>query len=390
MMRAGVMLMKNSAEVVIIGGGVVGCAIAYNLAKMGCKDVVVLEKEYLTSGATGRCGAGIRQQWGTEMNCRLSKASMDTFEQLNEMLDYPVDIELKQDGYLILAYEEKEIEQFKKNIDLQNRLGIASKLITPPEAQEIVPHLNPEGLLGAAFCGRDGHANPFHVTQAYADAARRLGVKIYTYTECQDIEMKGDKITGVITNRGRINTDKVVNAAGGYSDLIGNMVGLDLPVYSERHQIMVTEPVNPLQGPMVISFYHHFYCQQVPHGAFIMGQGDPNEPRGHNIGHSWQFLQELSQKIGRTFPVLRQLRIVRQWSGLYNMTPDSQPILCEAPEVPGFFLAIGFSGHGFMIAPMTGTVLAEMILGKELSMPVEKLDLGRFDRGELVLEPSVV
>ncbi len=382
--------MKNSAEVVIIGGGVVGCAIAYNLAKMGCQDVVVLEKEYLTAGATGRCGAGIRQQWGTEMNCKLSKASMDTFEVLNEMLGYPEDIELKQDGYLILAYEEKEIEQFKKNIALQNSLGIESRLIDPGEARKIVPHLNTEGLLGAAFCGRDGHANPFHVTQAYAEAAKRMGVEIYTYTECRDIEREGDRITAVVTDRGKIKTEKVVNAAGGYSDLIGAMVGLDLPVYSERHQIMVTEPVNPLQGPMVISFYHHFYCQQVPHGAFIMGQGDPNEPKGHNIGHSWQFLQELSGKITGTFPALKKLRVVRQWSGLYNITPDSQPILCEAPEVPGFYMAIGFSGHGFMIAPMTGVVMAELILGKDLSMPVHKLDLGRFDRGELVLEPSVV
>jgi len=383
-------MMKNSAEVVIIGGGVVGCAIAYNLARMGCTDVVVLEKEYLTAGATGRCGAGIRQQWGTEMNCRLSKASMDTFEVLNEMLEYPVDIELKQDGYLILAYEEKEIEQFKKNIALQNNLEIESRLIDPREAREMVPHLNTEGLLGAAFCSRDGHANPFHVTQAYAEAAKRMGVEIYTYTECRDIEMDGDRIRGVVTDKGKIRTEKVVNAAGGYSDLIGGMVGLDLPVYSERHQIMVTEPVNPLQGPMVISFYHHFYCQQVPHGAFIMGQGDPNEPKGHNIGHSWQFLQELSGKIIKTFPALKKLRVVRQWSGLYNITPDSQPILCEAPEVPGFFLAIGFSGHGFMIAPMTGVVMAEMILDKELSMPVHNLDLGRFERGELVLEPSVV
>ena len=383
-------MMKNSAEVVIIGGGVVGCAIAYNLARMGCTDVVVLEKEYLTAGATGRCGAGIRQQWGTEMNCRLSKASMDTFEVLNEMLEYPVDIELKQDGYLILAYEEKEIEQFKKNIALQNNLEIESSLIDPGEVREIVPHLNTDGLLGAAFCSRDGHANPFHVTQAYAEAAKRMGVEIYTYTECRDIEMDGDRIRGVVTDKGKIRTEKVVNAAGGYSDLIGGMVGLDLPVYSERHQIMVTEPVNPLQGPMVISFYHHFYCQQVPHGAFIMGQGDPNEPKGHNIGHSWQFLQELSGKIIKTFPALKKLRVVRQWSGLYNITPDSQPILCEAPELPGFFLAIGFSGHGFMIAPMTGVVMAEMILDKELSMPVHNLDLGRFERGELVLEPSVV
>lgn len=382
--------MKKQAEVVIIGGGVVGCAVAYNLASMGCKDVVLLEKNYLSSGATGRCGAGIRQQWGTEMNCKLAKASMEMFENLEQILAYEDEIELKQGGYLILAYKEQEVKQFQKNIELQNSLGIESELLTPEEVKEIVPHLNTEGLLAASYCARDGHANPFEVTRAYAQAAQRLGVEINTFTECKDIIIEKGAITEVVTDKGSIKTKTVINAAGGYSDLIGDMVGLKLPVYSERHQIMVTEPVNSFQTPMVISFYYNFYCQQVPHGSFIMGQGDPNEPKGHNIGHSWQFLQELSKKINHVLPPLGQLRIVRQWSGLYNITPDAQPIICQAEEIPGFYMAIGFSGHGFMIAPMTGKVLAEMILEKNLSMPLDKLDLGRFDRGELIPEPSVV
>ncbi|AZR72473.1 FAD-dependent oxidoreductase [Anoxybacter fermentans] len=381
--------MKNKASVVVIGGGVVGCSIAYNLARLGVKDVVVVEKNFLASGSTGRCGAGVRQQWGTEMNCRLAKESMKIFENMNEILKTKRDIELKQEGYLLLAYSEREMDQFKKNIELQNSLGIPSHLVTPEEAKEIVPYLNTENLIGGAFCPTDGHANPFLVTQAYADAARYLGVEFYLRTEVTGIRQEKGRIVGVETNRGFIATEKVVNTAGGYSQVIGKMVGLDLPVYSERHQILVTEPVEKMQGPMVMSFSYNIYCQQNPHGSFIMGFGDPNEPRDFNIRSSWQFLEEMARKVTWLLPPLKHLRVVRQWAGLYNVTPDRQPILCETPQVPGFYLAIGFSGHGFMIAPMVGILMAEMITGQKLSMDLE-LDLGRFERGELILEPSVV
>jgi sarcosine oxidase subunit beta len=356
---------------------------------MGERDVVVLERKFLAAGATGRCGAGVRQQWGTEMNCLLARESMKILENMNEILETKRDIELKQGGYLLLAYSDKEMNQFQKNITLQNSLGIPSRLITPEEAKEIVPYLNTDKLLGGAFCGKDGHANPFLVTQAYADAARRLGVEIYTNTEVTGIRQENGNIVGVETNKGYIATEKVVNAAGGYSHPIGEMVGLDLPVYSERHQILVTEPVEAMQGPMVMSFSYNIYCQQGPHGSFIMGFGDPNEPRDYNIRSSWQFLEEMAEKATWLLPPLKHLRVVRQWSGLYNMTPDRQPILAESGKVPGFYNAIGYSGHGFMIAPMVGIYMAELILGKEPTMQLS-LDEGRFERGELILEPSVV
>ncbi|MGM0410915.1 MAG: NAD(P)/FAD-dependent oxidoreductase, partial [Bacillota bacterium] len=246
--------MKNKAEVVVIGGGVVGCSIAFNLAKEGVKDVVVLEKEYLTSGASGRCGAGIRQQWGTEMNCRLAKGSMDIFESINEELGVDIDIELKQGGYLLLAYSEEEIEQFRKNIKLQNSLDIPSREISLKEAKEIVPYINLEGVTGATYCPTDGHANPFYTTHAYAEAAKNLGVEINTYTEALDIKVENGEIEGVETSKGFIKTDKVVNAAGGYAKEIAKMAGIDIPVRPERHEILVTEKVNPLQKPMVMSF----------------------------------------------------------------------------------------------------------------------------------------
>jgi sarcosine oxidase subunit beta len=381
-------MMIKKADIVIIGGGVVGCSIAYNLAKLGAKNIILLEKNTLSSGATGRCGAGIRQQFGTKMNCILARESIKIFENLSQELEY--DIELNQGGYLILAYTEKEVNQFKKNVALEQSLNIKARLITVEEAKEIVPPLNTEGILAATFCPTDGHANPFKTNFAYAEAAERLGVKIYTFTEVKEIETENHKIVAINTDKGKVLTPMVVNAAGGYSGIIGKMVGVDIPVYSQRHQILITEPIDPLFRPMLLSFSRNFYGQQTPHGSIIMGFGDPNERKDGDIGSSWQFAQQMAQKMTAVLPLLKEVSMVRQWAGLYNMSPDAQPILGEHPQIEGFYMAIGFSGHGFMLAPITSKLIAELILKRKTSLPIDKLDIGRFERGELIIEPSVV
>lgn len=382
--------MIKTADVVIIGGGISGVAIAYNLAKKGVKNIAVIEKNYLASGATGRCGAGVRQQWGTEMNIKVAMESIKFFETAREELEYPRDIEFKQGGYLIVASTEKENLQFQKNVALQRSLGMEVEYMTPQEATRIVPYLNTEGLTSATFCQKDGHLNPFLATDAYAKAAERLGVKIYTYTKVLGINTENGKVTGVITDVGEIFTNVVVNAAGGHSKNIAEMVNVDIPVYSERHQILATEPVAPIQGPMVMSFSKNIYCQQTPHGSFIMGRGDDTEPRDLRVTSSWQFLDEMAKTVTDLLPPLGNLRIVRQWAGLYNMTPDRQPIYGAVEGVEGFYLAVGYSGHGFMFAPMTGLLMSEIILGEKTSIDISSLDLGRFARNELVFEPSVV
>ena len=381
-------MMIKKADLVIIGGGVVGCSIAYNLAKLGAKNIILLEKNTLASGSTGRCGAGIRQQFGTKMNCILARESIKIFENLSQELEY--DIELNQGGYLILAYTEKEVNQFKKNVALEQSLNIKARFITVEEAKEIVPPLNTEGILAATFCPTDGHANPFKTNFAYAEAAERLGVKIYTFTEVKEIETENHKIVAVNTDKGKLLTPMVVNAAGGYSGIIGKMVGVNIPVYSQRHQILITEPIDPLFRPMLMSFSRNFYGQQTPHGSIIMGFGDPNERKDGDIGSSWQFAQEMAQKMTAVLPLLKEVSMVRQWAGLYNMSPDAQPILGEHPQIEGFYMALGFSGHGFMLAPITSKLIAELILKRKTSLPIDKLDIGRFERGELIIEPSVV
>ncbi|MDD3831119.1 MAG: FAD-binding oxidoreductase [Clostridia bacterium] len=382
--------MNKSASVVIIGGGISGNAIAYELAKRGQKDIVLLEKKFLTAGSTGRCGAGIRMQWGTKLNCIMSKYSVERYEHLNEELDYEHDIEFKQGGYLMCAATSKEMEQFALNVKLQNSLGIPSRMITPQEALEIIPYINTDYMIGGAFCQKDGHLNPFHTTQAFANAAQRLGVCIEKFTTVTGIDVDNGKVIGVQTDKGYIATNVVVDCAGGYSQYIAKMAGIDLPLYSQRHQILVTEPVEPLQGPMFMGFAHNIYCQQSPHGSFIMGRGDDEEPKDGRITSGWTFLEEMAKNCVKLLPLLKDLTVVRQWSGLYNMSPDKQPIYGHAPNVEGFYMASGFSGHGFMFGPVTGVVMAEMILGLSPTVDASQLCFDRFEKGQLFIEPSVV
>ena len=382
--------MNSSADVVIIGAGISGCAIAYNLAKKGVKNIVVLDKGYICGGSTGACGAGVRMQWGTVMNCSIAKQSIEFFENANEILEYSRDIEFKQSGYLLIADTDKEIAQFKKNIEVQHSCGIPSRMVTLAEARDIVPHLNPDILKGAAFCPKDGFLNPFLTTDAFYCAAKRLGATFRTFTEVTGIKVESGRVKGVETTGGFIATDTVVNATNGWSKGISQLVGVDIPVYSERHQILVTEPVEPMQGPMVMSFGLNLYVQQSPHGSFIMGRGDPEEPRDLRVTSSWGFPQEMAATVKAVLPPVAKLRMIRQWAGLYNMTPDRQPIYDKAEDVDGFYMAVGYSGHGFMFGPVTGVVMSEMILGEAPTIDVSALNLRRFEEGKLVFEPSVV
>ncbi|MFA5742350.1 MAG: FAD-dependent oxidoreductase, partial [Candidatus Izemoplasmatales bacterium] len=241
-----------NANIVIIGAGISGTAIAYYLAAKGMKDIVVVDKGYLTNGATGRCGAGIRQQWATKMNCIMAKKSVEFYEKANQTLKYPGDIEFKQEGYLIVAVTPEEDAQFSKNVELQNSLGIKSRKITKEEAKEIVPHINTDMFISATFCPTDGHINPFKANDAFYQAAKRLGVSFYFHEAVQSIQTVNHKVVSVTTDKHTFETNKVVNAAGGFAHEIGLMAGVPIPVYPEKHEILVTEPIEKIQGPMVM------------------------------------------------------------------------------------------------------------------------------------------
>ena len=379
------------ANIVIIGAGISGTGIAYNLAKKGMKDIVVFDASYLTSGATGRCGAGIRQQWSSKTNCLLAKKSVDFFEIAQEVLEYPRDIEFKQEGYLIIATSKEEDIQFDENVKLQQSVGIPARKCTKEEALEIVPHLNEDAFISATFCPTDGHLNPFTTTEAYYLAAKKLGVKFFFNESVTDIVVKNKKIEKVITDKREVITNKVVNAAGGYSKEVGDMAGINIPVFSENHEILVTEPIEKIQGPMVISFLKNIYCQQVPHGSFIMGRSTPNQVEGHGNGSTHEFLDEMAKTAVHILPPLGELRVVRQWGGSYNNSPDRQPIISDTSELLGFYMACGFSGHGFMFAPMTGLLLSEIIMGEKTSIDIKELHIDRFkNSNNTIYERNVV
>ena len=382
--------MKKKTDVVIIGGGVIGTSIAYNLAKNGVTDVVLVERDTLSCGATGRCAGGIRQQWSEPSNVRLARASIDIFKNFREEMGR--DIGLVEGGYLLCAHAEEEAERFRETVAMQRKVGADVRIVTPEEMHDITPCLNTDGMILGAYCPDDCHADPFQVTQGYAENARRLGVDIELHTEVTKIRKKGRRVAAVVTNGGKIECNWVINAAGGHSAEVGVMAGVDLPTKSYRHQIAVTEPIRRMQEPLIVDFYVNIYFCQTAHGSFMMGCGDEAEKPGHNVRGTWQFLEEISRRLTGLVPALKDISVVRQWAGLYNMSPDAQPILgVVSDEVENFICAVGFSGHGFMLAPITGVLMAELIIyGKTRTLPVDELSIKRFEGDVHSTEANVV
>lgn len=384
--------MNNSIKkynVCIIGGGITGTALGYFLCKLGETSVAVFEKSYLSSGSTGRCAGGIRQQWSTRPNVRLAMRSVKLFERFKE--DVGMDIEYKQGGYLVLSYSEEEAAQFELNVKMQREEGLMVDVLSPKEVSQRFPYVNTEGLVMATFCQTDGHANPHKAVIGYAQAIKRMGGHIYTHTEVKGIDVESNKVVGIDTTRGYFKCNAVVNASGPWSKEIGSLVGIDLPTESYRHQILVTEALENFFPMMAISFSGNFYMRQTQHGQFILGQGDKDEKPGINYNVTFKFEEELISKMVKIFPFLKNVRLMRHWSGMYNMSPDAQPIIGQSDQVKGFYYAVGYSGHGFMVAPAVGEALAELILfGKTLHTDISYLNLNRFENASMEKEKNVV
>ncbi|WP_281680085.1 NAD(P)/FAD-dependent oxidoreductase [Synergistes jonesii] len=377
----------KTADIVIIGGGGVGAATAYYLAKSGRKNVVVLEKNTVCSGSTGRCGAGIRAQWGLELNCRMALACLDTFEHLDEELGLPTG--LNQGGYLLVAYKEKEWAQFQKNVELQHSLGIMSEAFTDVKrAQEICPGVAVDDAIGFTFYQRDGHADPFLTTFAFQEAAKRYGAAFCKFTEVIGLEAtKGGML--VETNRGNIDCKDVINCAGSWAQDVAALAGVKLPNWAERHQIIITEPVDPgVCPPMLMSFSGNYYIQQRPHGSIIAGESPSSDIR---LGYTSNVnsIASIARTVLKLLPRAKNIRVVRQWAGHYDMTPDSAPILGET-DVKHFWHATGFSGHGFMLAPVAGQIMTALLNGDKPPFDPTIMDYKRFERGEKIVEPNVV
>ncbi len=360
---------------------------AYWLDRFGMKNIVVLDKTHLVAGATARCAGGIRGQWATEENIVLARESQRLFEQMNNALDW--NILFRQGGYLILAHDEEELKQFKKNVELQNKLGVPSKVITVDEAVKIAPALNPHACIAATFNKKDGVAHPFAVLEGLYHWVKKRGVEVNLYTEALGIKMRDGKVDQVVTDNGTIETPIAVIAAGAYSKPLAEKAGIKIPTYPHRREIMVSEPYKPILNPMVISFKIGFYLCQTMRGELLGGMGDPNEPSSYNINSSSKFLEQYSRKMVYLMPGFKHLNVQRTWAGLYDISPDAKPILGKTEEVEGVILCSGFSGHGFMLSPIVGKLLAEQILYDKPSLPLDSYTLTRF-KGDTGVEKSVV
>ena len=378
--------LPETADVVIIGGGVMGASTAYHLAKKGCEDVLLLERErFFGTQATGKCAGGIRYQFGTEINVQLSQLSLPMLHRFEEELEQPIDLNLC--GYLFLLTEQEDVEVFRQNIEMQRGLGVESEWLEPSEIADLVPLIDLHSVLGGAFNAADGLADPSSVVQGYVSGAGRLGALLVTDVEVTDVLVTNGRVTGVTTDRGAVSTPIVVNAAGPWAGVVGEMAGLEIPVAPLRRQIVVTGPIPevPDDFPFVIDFAQSLYFH--PEGEGILtGMSNPNESYGfdQSVDKDWE-LVHLGAAVER-MPILERAGLANRWAGLYEVSPDAHPILGRVLQLDGFYCINGFSGHGFMHGPACGLPLAEGILdGKAGSLDISCLHLDRFqERGEIV------
>lgn len=382
-----------SADAVIIGGGINGLTTAYELSRLGMKNIIVLESHYIGSGSTGRCGGGIRQQWTTEENIRLAQESVAMYENMSAELGYQVFF--RQGGYLMITENEDDLPAMKKAVALQNKCSVPTEFMKPEECLKIVPDLNISKLKGASFCPKDGTAYPFAVVWGYARACHRMSVQTFIRTTVTDIKSENGRILGVATDRGSIATPLVINCAGPWARHMATKVGVSLPNVQERHEIMVSEGMKPFLDPMVISITNGIYFSQSLRGEIVGGIGDPTEPQWTNpedfdTRSQLRFAVRFAKALTELYPRAAQVRMMRQWAGLYDVTPDHRPILGSVPELEGYFHICGFSGHGFMLGPVTGKRMAKFITTGTPDDIIQSLSLDRFEKGDLQADAFVV
>lgn len=384
------MEIPRTADIVIIGGGVMGASIAYHLAVGGAKNVLLLEKEqFFGQGATGRCAGGVRYQFSTEINIRLSLISLPMLERFEAEIGQSIDY--RQCGYLILLTNQNDLDVFKHNVSLQNRLGVMTEWLHGDEIRARLPIMKLDDVLAGTFNPRDGLADPNSVVMGYINAAKREGATTISGVEVNAIEVLDGRIESVGTSAGKISTPLVVNAAGPWAGLVGRMGGLEIPITPLRRQMLTTTPLTtmPEDFPFVIDFSQSLYFH-LEGGGLLTGMSNPNEQPGFDqeIDPSWE-LVHLEAATAR-MPILENAGLLSHWAGLYENTPDAHPILGATP-IDGFYVCAGFSGHGFMHGPVAGKIISEIILdGSATSVDVSMLDLARFESGQLIKEYNVI
>jgi sarcosine oxidase subunit beta len=380
--------LRGSADVVVIGGGVMGTSIAFHLAEAGA-DVCLVERGELAGGSTSRAAGGIRAQFSDPLNVAIGLRSIEAFERFGERPG--ADIDLRQVGYLFLLDREEDVESFEERVALQNELGLPSRLLAPEEAAELCPIAGLDGVLAATFCPLDGHASPEAVVHGYAAAARALGATVMTRCAVTGIASRGGTVDGVMTELGPIRTGVVVCAAGVWSPEVSRMVGVELPVDPVLREVGFTGPADglPERIPLTIDFSTGFYFHREGPGL-LFGMADPSQPVGFDVPTDPQWLEQVMAVAERRLPALLDMGIAGGWKGYYEVTPDHNALVGEAADVARFLYATGFSGHGFLQGPAVGEIVRDLVLGHEPFVDVAPLAVERFTRAAPRPERNVI
>lgn len=366
--------MRRTADAVIVGGGCMGCSVAWHLARLGLTRIVLVEREaHLAAGSTGRNAGGVRHQFSHPANIRLSIESIALIARFEEAVGSPVDFH--QDGYLFLLEKSASVAAFERNVEVQRAHGVDVRWLTPAEAAALAPGLDVSGVRAATFCAADGVADPNGVTMGFARGAQALGVEVVRETEVTGIALDGGRVARVRTSKGDIATPVVVNAAGPWAKSVGRLLGVDVPVEPERRHIFIAQPGGggswdegahagqvPSTRLLVIDFDTSFYFHREG-GGLLFGMGDPDETPGFDTTVRWDFLPKVIEVAVRRLPALADASVSHAWAGLYEMTPDHNPIIGPSSDVEGFYTIAGFSGHGFQHAPAAGRILADLVAG---------------------------
>jgi sarcosine oxidase subunit beta len=392
----------KQADIVIIGGGIIGINIAYQLALRGATDVIVLERKTLASGSIGLAMGGIRQQFADELDIRFSLEGVRFYERFTGeddpfRLTFTLPPRFLQYGYMFLCTTPQSWQAMQRHAALQQSIGVPTQLLTAEEARQRVPQLIVDDVLGATFCPTDGYSDPVGIIHALADEARTRGVSISEYAPVEEIIVEHGRVQAVRTPQETISTPLVINATGVYAPFIAQLVGIsDLPIRPLRRQLLLTEPFAdlPQDVPMTVDLVSGFHFRRRD-GGVVFALPLPPEPEEARLSEAlapeafalttddnfWPLLQEHAR---RCCPTLAEARVARTWSGLYEMTPDEEPVLGKT-EVEGFLCACGFSGHGFMHAPMAAKLITELVLdGASKMLDIEQFSIERFRTGKLI------
>jgi glycine/D-amino acid oxidase-like deaminating enzyme len=381
--------MAATADVVIIGAGIMGVSTAYHLARLGAGRVIVLERDTVCSGSTALASGGIRHQYANRLGIELTTHSIVTYERFEA--EFGVDPNFRQHGYLILIAAEDELAVARRSVALQRELGVNVELLDAAATRELCPYLNTDDLLGATYTPRDGYADPYLCATGIAARARELGVVIHQQHEVTAFLRDGDRVRGVVTQHGAFEAGAIVIATGAWSGVVGTLAGVDIPVRPHRRHKFMTAPFPtdriPAATPFVIDPHQNFSLRREGPGL-LLGHGRRDEPDGFGTEIDRSLEPRVVERAIHRASALAEAKLMRAYAGLYEMTPDQTGIVSAVPGVAGLHVIAGFSGHGFMHGPIAGQLMAEMLVhGRAVTMDASPLDLARFARGETHVEP---